>query len=389
MAYTYADIESLQKAYQAATSDAERTAIHNQANAIRDAMGISSQYDRDTGASLLPSKVDTSSIIPSPTSSTQATVKTSSTSTPSSPPSLLPMPNAPTYTPYNMRSFIPEPPGYSITTQGNTSFTPTLAAKAQWNQQEQTKANLALQQYQADLQKYNTSLNAWKARNEDAWNKYQFGNLSAAQQAQIDQNNQNRADKYMESYYNSAGLIAPLYPGDPSATIRYWQGEWQKANEIGDQAGMDHAHKMAEQARQTAGWGSGGDAGSLTAGIMTQSGLPTAASTRQAAIDQADLAVKNAQAQLYTHQANAPYSASGSGGTTTYQKYQMDRNDQQDLQKIYDKARELTQKDQRVLDDPSKTDWVYNSYVDNMLTQNPHLKQVVYQQFGITGGNPR
>ena len=75
----------------------------------------------------------------------------------------------------------------------------------------------------------------------------------------------------------------------------------------------------------------------------------------------------------------APYPASSTGGVTPYQDYQIGRNDQKDMADIYAKARELTNKDERVTDDPSKTNWVYEAYV----------KQLTQERYGLPTGNPQ
>jgi hypothetical protein len=93
---------------------------------------------------------------------------------------------------------------------------------------------------------------------ELAWEQYKYFYPSWEQQAQY------------------TGTVPAMYPGDPSATIRYAQRMWGEANKAGDQAAMDYWHQVAEQARAAAGWPSGGESGLLTESLMTQAGLPTA-----------------------------------------------------------------------------------------------------------------
>lgn len=75
--------------------------------------------------------------------------------------------------------------------------------------------------------------------------------------------------------YQYTGLVPELYPGDPSATIRQAQQNYNIAKTNSDSNAMQQAHDTAEQARQAAGWGSGGASGDLTAGLMTRAGLPS------------------------------------------------------------------------------------------------------------------
>jgi len=135
-----------------------------------------------------------------------------------------------------------------------------------------------------------------------------------------------------------------------------------------------------DQARQTSQF-------NQTLGLQNdQLGLQreeTAAKTKSDAFNQsikeAELALAK---QKQEYEINKPYynpNTGSSGGITQYQDYQIGRNDQSDQANIAAKARDLTNKDERVLNDPSLTNWVYDAYI----------KQLTQERYGLPTGNPQ
>lgn len=167
------------------------------------------------------------------------------------------LPSRPSYSPYSRQEFDPTVSGGPGSDLGWT-WTKGVRSKQLFDQEQDAKANDALQAYQFDL-------GAW----QDAVNLAEM-NYKAKQDALGLQNDQ----------LISQGLVPSMSLNDPSARLRELGLLW---NEATDQATKDYIHNQAESLRQSAGWGAGGLDGSLTASRMSMAGSPNAETTASAA----------------------------------------------------------------------------------------------------------
>jgi hypothetical protein len=170
------------------------------------------------------------------------------------------LPARPEYTPYVKQEFDPTVP-MSDRPAGteNWMWSKSTAQREAFEQAEQAKADERYRQYQTDL----------------------AGWTDAVKLAQYEQEQETQRQQQELASINAQLAAAGLNPLAslselPSLRIRQYQDEYNKAKAAGDYVAMNNWHAKAEAERQNAGWGSGGIDGSLTAGLMSLAGTPTA-----------------------------------------------------------------------------------------------------------------
>jgi hypothetical protein len=137
-------LDILGQQWNATTDPVLRNTLHNQANAIRQSMGLVAgvDYNPVSGASL----TNKSSLIPSPMLppiEEQRQIV----------PELIKM--IPQFEPYQFQEFQYTPPNYSITADpSQTTFIPTTKAKDRWAQEQSFNADQAYKQYASNLGAY-------------------------------------------------------------------------------------------------------------------------------------------------------------------------------------------------------------------------------------------
>lgn len=167
------------------------------------------------------------------------------------------IPDRPEYTPYTRQEFDNSPrsgPG----SQYGWTWTPGIKTRQVWDQEQDAKANDA-------LNTYNSQLQAWK---------------DMAEIIKLDwQNKQEQADKQLvlqNQQLAAQNLVPTTSLNDISAQLRQNGAMWKAAYDAGNYELAEKYHQANEALRQAAGWGSGGADGSLTAGYMSAAGSPNA-----------------------------------------------------------------------------------------------------------------
>jgi len=163
------------------------------------------------------------------------------------------IPSRPEYTPYVRQEFDDSPRSGPGSEYGWT-WTPGIKSRQIWNQEQDAKAQDALNAYNAKLADWQNMVEILK-----------FDYLNKQQQREKELANLN-------TQLASMGLTPTTSLDDPSYKLNMLGAQWNAAT---DQATKDAIHQQAEAIRKQY-WGvSGGPDGSLTAKYMTMAGTPT------------------------------------------------------------------------------------------------------------------
>jgi len=213
------------------------------------------------------------------------------------------LPYRPTYTPYTRQEFNPTVPiNERPAGTENWTWTKNLNSRRLWDEEQNQKASDVLQRYQLDLGNWEDML---KLKQLD-YQANQDKLTRESQQKQYDLSNLN-------TQLTAQGLIPASSLDDPSWKLNLNGALWKQAYDAGNYELANMYHQANEALRQQAGWGSGGADGSLTAGRMTQAGMPSWERT----YNEQKYADTMAQQQFENELALAKYNASlsrGSGG---------------------------------------------------------------------------
>lgn len=163
------------------------------------------------------------------------------------------IPSRPEYTAYVRQEFDDSPQSGPGSEYGWT-WTPGIKSRQIWNQEQDAKAQDALNAYNAKLADWQNVVEILK-----------FDYLNKQQQREKELANLN-------AQLTSMGLTPTTSVDDPSYKLNMLGAQWNAAT---DQATKDAIHQQAEALRKQY-WGvSGGPDGSLTAKYMTMAGTPT------------------------------------------------------------------------------------------------------------------